>query len=309
MSDIVAQMRSSRKSPSVLRLRVLQVRGDRPDLLIFLFEGQDDIAVYEEWIKRIDAKLEYEPISATGKEQVVAFCDELVKAQDPLLRKLFFFVDRDFDEALSHCEMRYELKAHSIETLLCKEDVLENLLMDEFRLNGQVQLRSQVATRYLTLLNEFRSVCEPINFQIFVATRRSIDVVRKPEKVSEIADVTLCSVTPAYHDSCDLVELREAIDQSEKEALEAMFLELSLDLRSRGKYCLDFFRKWIRLAFDDAKSLTPVLFEKQITGLKGDPSQSSLRRLASASSLPDGLDEFIERVKNYCGSNQGRQAN
>ncbi len=70
--SVVDQVRAQRKNPNVLRLKILKIRGEDPTAFVFVFEGVDDVAVYEEWIRRIIDCPEYESVPAAGKEQILS---------------------------------------------------------------------------------------------------------------------------------------------------------------------------------------------------------------------------------------------
>lgn len=290
----IESLRSSRKHPSVLKLQILRIRGQDPDILIFCHEGPEDVPVYEEWMKRIAGCPKYEPVPGAGKQQLIEYHRQLVDSADPLLERIYFFVDRDFDLPANEDSHLFELDCYSIENLVCNEEVLESLLRDEFRRSGGINERARIKTKFTDLLKNFESHCAPINFLLFAAQRTGARVVKKPEKVTEIVSVSVDSIECAYADPSDIVAVDVLPNNAELNALRAEFAALPEVLRQRGKYLLDMFRRWLRALVEDLRNPTPIFFDTQDDRLPGDPSCVSLRRLASSAPVPKKLQSYIE---------------
>lgn len=292
MTITVEYLRESRKSPSVLKIKVLKIRGDDPNVFIFIFEGIEDVPVYEEWLKRIDCCPRYEPLPGSGKQQLLAYCRSLIASGDPLLKGIYFFVDRDFDPPFN-LDHLFELEAHSIENLLCTEEVLDSILKDEFRRAGAVGERLAIRGKFNELRTEFSNFCRPVNLHLFIAQRNSIKIIKKPEKTTEIVEVKVNSVSAAYLLISDVVQLEDGQEQLELGFWEDEFEKLPSQLKLRGKYMLDMFRRWLRALAEDVKSANPIMFSVRDGHLPGDPSNLSLRRLASSTPVPECLNKFM----------------
>lgn len=288
-------LRASRKNPSVLKIKVLKVRGEDPDVLIFCYEGPDDVPVYEEWMAKLERCPCYEPIAGAGKQQLLALHKSLSDSADPLLEKVFFFVDRDFDQKMEINPNVFELDAYSIENLLCTEEVLESILRDEFRRAGSIFERARVRAKFIELRGEFLQCCMSLNFLLFVAQRTEAIVLKKPEKISEIVNISVDKITLAYADLVDIVVVQNPPVGEELELLRAEFNDLPILLKERGKYLLEMLRKWLRLLAEDLKSSAPIMFDSSDKRLPGDPSALPLRRFASTVSVPQSLSNFMAR--------------
>lgn len=291
---IVESLRSSRKHPSVLKLQILRIRGQDPDVLIFCYEGPQDVPVYEEWMKRIEGCPKYEPVPGAGKQQLIEYYKQLLDHGDPLLEKVYFFVDRDFDLPVDESDHLFELDCYSIENMVCNEEALESLLRDEFRRSGEVVERARIRAEFANLLKSFESHCEPVNFLLFAAQRTGACVVKKPEKVTDIVSICVDSIECAYVDPSEIVVVDGLPNNGRLNVLRAEFAALPEVLRQRGKYLLEMFRRWLRALVEDLKSPTPILFDAQDDRLPGDPSCVSLRRLASGVSVPQKLKRYME---------------
>jgi hypothetical protein len=77
MSDLIKSLRESRKNPNVLKLTLISIKSARPNCLIFVFEGAEDIGVYESWLSRTTSKPTYEPVHGNGKEQLLSLLETL----------------------------------------------------------------------------------------------------------------------------------------------------------------------------------------------------------------------------------------
>lgn len=296
MSERINNLRGSRKNPSVLRLKLISVRSALANQAIFIFEGQDDVGVYEEWISRCGNKLSYEAIAGNGKEQLIGLRDQLQVANSPLLRNVYFFVDCDFDEHGGCQDNLFTLDAYSIENVLCGREAVESLLKDEFRCSGSPRERQVILDKFDSIRREFGSVAQELNFYLYVARRQSINVVKKPETIGSIVSVGLSGISWKIEDSSVLVLLECKPDEDELKNTREEFMALSELRAQRGKYMFLLLRKWLAELTEDAKMENPTIFEEK-KNVSGDPSGVTLRRLASASKLPVGLDEFLNKLR------------
>lgn len=295
MHSLVESLRSNRKNPSVLKLKILKVRGEDPEILIFIYEGLEDVPVYEEWMRRIAACPRYESIAGAGKQQLTSLLKILDKANDPLLDKIFFFIDRDFDNPFDAHKHVFELDAYSIENLLCTEVVLESILKDEFRKAGLIDERAAAKSAYQRAQDQFYAHSEDFSFSLFCARRCKIAVKRKPEKISEITILTLDSAAPAYTNINEILELERPIDNSTIASLRTEYENLGVQLKHRGKYIIDMFRMWLRLLCAEVQTKAHGIF-KEPSQFSGDPAAVNLRRLACAAPLPVGLEAFVKKI-------------
>src|SRR5690625_5120984 len=95
--DLVSKMREGRRSPAVLKTALSHLRSVRPDSAIFVFEGAEDVGVYEVWISRCKICPEYEALPGKGKDQLLGLRKMLREDTTGLRRAVYFFLDRDFD--------------------------------------------------------------------------------------------------------------------------------------------------------------------------------------------------------------------
>jgi hypothetical protein len=292
MPDLVQQLRESRKSPSVLKHRLISVRSVRPDVLVFIFEGLEDVGIYETWIARTQARPTYEAIPGNGKEQLLGLRDHLLTADPKLLYRVHFFVDCDFDPYNDPDDHLFTLDAYSAENYLCSSESLESILADEFRCAGSPMERQRIIQKFEQVREEFKQHAKQVNLGLFLARRHGIKVIRKPEDACEIAKIQLESIICAYNDVGEVLELASEIEQSVVQELEEEFRDLSALRAQRGKYVLSMFLHWLKALAADRRRELPSLFDHALS-LPGEPWKLQLRRLASLSPLPQGLDQFV----------------
>jgi hypothetical protein len=97
-SLLIEDMRQSRKSPAVLKTRIISIRSREKVKPIFVFEGFEDVGPYSVWIGRCDDSIAFEPLPANGKDQILLFRHNIRPAEFYLQVGIYFFIDRDFDD-------------------------------------------------------------------------------------------------------------------------------------------------------------------------------------------------------------------
>lgn len=291
--QILERMREGRKSPQVLNIKLLAVRSSRPNSIVFIFESHDDISVYGDWIRRTAHSPEYEAVAGNGKEQLLAF--HLMLEQDGRLRGVYFFVDHDYDEnpPLAHV---FVVPAYSFENLLCVREVIDSVLIDEFRCAGDPSTRARLLAVYATIVEQFERHSRPLHEALFIARREGFRVNSRPDSVTEFLDIALTGVAPKFSRLEEVIEVSVDLPAEKLDALKASFLELKSTHSIRGKYLLQATREWLRLVTADRRSASPSLFPKLTSKLPGSPEQVTVRRLASAAAIPAGLPEFLSAV-------------
>ncbi len=287
---LLERMRDGRKSPQVLNIKLLSIRSSRPDSLVFIFESYEDVSVYGDWIARVPGSPRYEPVPGNGKEQLLAF--QLMLEQDERLRGVYFFVDHDYDDnpPLAHV---FVLCAYSIENLLCTEDVVDSLLVDEFRCAGDPALRAILLAAYRTVMSRFEELSASLHEGLYVARKEGYRVNAKPDVVSDYLCISLHDVTSKFSALDQIFDVSAGISDEKFASHRAAFLALDSSHAVRGKYALQTMREWLKHLVADRRSESPRLFPKISERLPGSPEQVGLRRLASAASVPVGLAEFV----------------
>ncbi|MCU1055345.1 DUF4435 domain-containing protein [Stenotrophomonas maltophilia] len=293
MSRLLERMREGRRSPQVLKIKLISIRSSHPGKIIFFFEGLDDLPVYEEWLARTPSRLEYEAVAGSGKEQLLSF--QFALEQDQQLSGVYFFVDHDYDENPKLTNV-YVLDAYSIENLLCNFSAIESLLSDELRCAGDPVTRESLLNAFRTFVESFSQASYSIHEILYYARREGVRVERRPEHAREFSEVAKNGVMHTYSSVDEVVQLAAKANPERLAQRKLEFSKLPLRYAVRGKYLMQALRMWVKALADDRRSARPTCFPESMPRLPGCPEQFSLRRLASRTPLPEGLAEFAASI-------------
>ncbi|WP_111118390.1 DUF4435 domain-containing protein [Stenotrophomonas maltophilia] len=290
---LLERMRDGRKSPQVLNLKLLSIRSSRPNSLVFFFESREDVSVYGDWISRVPGSPRYEPVPGNGKEQLLAF--QLMLEQDGRLRGVYFFVDHDYDDnpPLEHV---FVLRAYSIENLLCLEDAVESLLLDELRCTGDPAARDTILEVYRNLVSRFEELSFPLHEALYIARKEGFRIVARPDSATDYLNISLQGVTPKFTELDQILTVNIELSPEKLAIRKSEFSALESPYAIRGKYALQVLREWLRHLVIDRRSDSPQLFPRMSERLPGSPDQVGLRRLASATRVPEGLTDFLQAI-------------
>lgn len=297
-------MKAARGAPAVLKVRLASLKSALPTTLILAFEGNDDKVVYYHWIKRIKPVLRYEPFPCDGKEQLLQLKDLVDRDLGNLREGLYFFVDRDFDDLRGRepSASIFMTKAYSIENYLVGKGVLEELLKNEFHCHTEIDDRRRVVEIFFQLYRDFLTITADLNRRIFLARRLKIELkAALPTKIGRILNIEVNSVSRGNLSESELVVLEREPTEIERQELDVEFNALDAAFRYRGKFALLFFMKWLEKMAMDRNSDQPRYFPRALNGGKVKFNELTLHNLASKSELPEGLAEFIMRMK--CSDN------
>jgi hypothetical protein len=100
----------------------------------------------------------YEPFPCGGKRQVLEFREMLRRDLGNLASRVYFFIDRDFDEYRGFQPdpaTTFATDQYSIENYLVTRQVLEELLKDEFHCHAEPEVRSACLDVFDERLSQF----------------------------------------------------------------------------------------------------------------------------------------------------------
>jgi hypothetical protein len=143
-------------------------------------------------------------IRCNGKKGVIKAYEEIIKHQEYNEVRLFFFVDRDFDEPLNNPKI-YETPCYSVENLYSSPKVLERILKHEFNLEEtDVDFKNAMDTFLkrqkefhdnIALLNAWIACCK----EYMSKTKKEIKLRLNNLSFKEhLIDVSLEKVTAKY---------------------------------------------------------------------------------------------------------------
>ncbi|MGY4346080.1 hypothetical protein ACVWXM_002547 [Bradyrhizobium sp. GM7.3] len=296
----IAKLRNARKSPAVLKLRLANTRSKLPNCLVFAFEGDADKAVYYQWVRRIRPDLSYEPFPCEGKGQVFLFREMLGRDLTGLAARVYFFVDRDFDDMADQPEGPdvFMTDRYSVENYLVTAEVVEELLKDEFHCHAEPMLRQGLIADFKLRFYEFLQVTKEINRRLYVARQLRLRLARGlPDAINHLAVVGLRSVAPGPTLLEIAVSFADAPSMEDEKRLSLAFTQLDPATRYRGKFHLLFFMKWLDLLCSERRETRSGIFagldKARIVNIQG----ITIGMLASKSGLPSGFRDFIEAVQ------------
>lgn len=295
---LIKELIDARDRSAVLKLKLMDFRSTSPDVCVFAFEGIDDKVVYFHWIRRIAPDLIYEPFVCQGKNQVLKLKAMLDRDLSGLGRRVYFFVDRDFDELPGHDHSAsiFMTETYSVENVLVDEVVLEELLKNELHCHAEADCRQAVIALFGLVYQQFLEVTKETNFRLYLARHCAIAQRSDlPNRIGQIANVELKEVGAGTMLLDVQIQLEREPTTTEQELCKPEFAALDPRKRYRGKFALLFFKRWLDLLVRDRNSNVSILFPH----LQGDgfkATMSVLDSMAARASIPTGLSNFIRPI-------------
>jgi hypothetical protein len=294
--EYVENARKQRESPNVLLLRVLQIRSGDPDSIILVFEGVDDVGPYEVWLKTLKDNFDYVALPSTGKKQVLEFAQKSLSGDQPD-RKLYFFIDHDFDglRGVDAHNQIFCTHAYSIENYLCTLESLISLLVDEFRLAGRQKAIDQIVALFQSVKAGFAEATRGANLRLYCANQHSLRDGNVDNRIGRYLIIKHDTVEEnASADITQLIPLRREPTAAELAVAEQFFNSAPCFFSaSRGKYLLSFFLVWLEALDSALKNNAFAPCDGQEAKTKFRRHELNLRNLASRVSPPAELKSFI----------------
>lgn len=299
MTDLIGSLRNARKNPHRYLMEYLNLRSRLGEsVLICVFEGPDDLPVYDVWIRRHYPE-RYEPLQVSGKENLLDLNVLLQKSADEKDSRILFFADFDFDGAKERTvdERVYFTPTYSIENLLIDSRSFEDTLIYEFGLiNTEQPDRKPLIDAFLTRLDDFNEKMLPVNAFIRWLRLEGVECGNLPETTTRLVNVGVEEIEPKF---CE--KLSEVAEEFKAKAmpLSPVVQEHMTWLRAqnptrvgRGKFLLDFMKRYLLALYADRRSDKPRYFSRK-DRTKPEPCHDVLRKLAGYTTTPDCLKNFI----------------
>lgn len=298
--DLLNRMRESRGSAAELKLQLINARAQSPRSIIFVFEGDDDRGVFHSWTRFVDAAFRYEPLTCRGKRAVLRLKEAVDRDVGDLRLGVFFFIDRDFDDARG-VELDgsiYMTETYSIENCLVNKEVIEEILKIELNCHGQPDLRNGICLSFDGLYQNFVDITRDVNRLLYAARQLNVDLESEvPNSIARVVAVSHDRVERLPTTPEEFLRPVRVITEAELEELEPSFSELEGKARYRGKFAMSFLIRWLEsLARERREQLTSLF--------RGLDAQSRTRvdrlnsvTLAARSNPPPSYVDFLrERV-------------
>ena len=299
-SEFVDHVRAHRSSGAVLKTRVSNIRSRDRTALIAIVEGVSDVAPYEVWIARIFRQLAFEFVPGAGKSQLLDFRRRMKNDRSGLVSGIYLFIDRDFDGLRGQqegddifCTERY-----SIENYFVSAAILRSILTDEFRCTAETVHRDNILHLFGTVLSEFNDCIRNANLRIFQARRLGISGEGIEEKISSYVEISVGEVKKVYDEAKErsLIRFQREPTLDEIRGLDDAFEMLDPLSNYRGKFLLAFFKQWLEKVAEERKRCGQTLFS-ETPSAKFSAASLNLRSLASRAPLPEGLEQFVRKMK------------
>jgi hypothetical protein len=292
-------LKSGRHSPAVLKIKLIQLKADAPGVVVLVFEGDDDKVIYSQWIRRIRPDLQYEPFPCNGKDGVLTLLDAVLRDRGDLAKNVFFFIDRDYDDLrdVDPPECIFMTDRYSVENYLVTNEVLLELLKNEFHCHTKLDVRESVKDVFVRTYGEFLKVTREINRRIYVARKLRLKLKHAlPTGVNAIARIELARVSKPAKAPEEIVVYFQTPDLSALALLNQEFNTLDPFTRYRGKFALSFFQRWLSLLADEFSNSQIGLFAKIDVQSRVRTAELVLSNFASKSEFPEGLVKFVKSM-------------
>ena len=292
-------VKAARNVSAVLKAKLITVRNELPDALVFVFEGDDDKIIYGQWIRRIRPDLRYEPFPCGGKKKVRALKNALSQDLSGLEKGVYFFIDRDFDDLNGFIDNvnLFMTETYSVENCIVTEEVLEEVLRDEFPCHSLPSFRRSIVEIFNRDYEQFLVVTSNVNRRIYFARRIPIGIMGElPTRLSQLAMVEIGNVQSSAVPLEQLIVLDREPTPEEHTKFADDFASLDPRLRFRGKFALKFFKHWLEQLANK--------FDRDDLALFGDARPAGavrrgelvLSNFSAKSIVPDKLPAFLAEI-------------
>lgn len=308
--DRAARMAEAARGPVVALHKYNKLRSTARDVLIFVFEGFADPIFYSVIAGRCGFEHNYLPLVVLGKESVLGLRRLLIGSVEASLGEgVAFFVDNDFDGMKGHAlgQDVFCTPTYSIENIVAHSSVVENLLLNEFKLHDPDLLEDleNLKTVYSRVSSEFIQAARDVNLLIYFGRTASLE--NCGSKITGIddnksifrLDAKTLAVSANYlkEAAFSIVRFSSPFDFCETEYVAAKFDALNPQTHWRGKFWLDLTRKFIEILLEDRNTANPSHFRagrgKVSLPLVGD---SQFRVLATVCDIPSSLKQFFNAL-------------
>jgi uncharacterized protein DUF4435 len=214
--------------------------------------------------------------------------------------KVFFLVDRDYDDlrGFDSTDNVYVTDMYSVENYLVCDDVLEELLRDEFLCHARPDLRLRIVQLFTTDYEAFLRMMTPVNRRLYLARRLGITLTKRlPTTLRQLIAVKIGNISAISVIPDEIVVCQREPTPEELVALAESFEEFPPKTRHRGKSALKFFREWLeRLAFEYLAGEAGLFRQKMPDGVIRR-AEFVLSNFASKSPFPNGSAAFINAIE------------
>lgn len=297
--EYLNQLKKSLTAPAVLKAELAAVKSSCNHARIFAYEGVNDKVIYSQWLSKCQPDLEYEPFICRNKDQLLKLLSSLRIDLTGMGENVYFFADRDFDDLKGNdpCSVIYMTEKYAVENYLVDKAVLNEILKIDFHCHGNSEIRERALTLFETIYDSFLEKTYDVNFRIYLARKCNIRQLNNLSiRLDDLVNLRLNSIQNGKGDLDQMVILENEPSETQIAEYKVSFDLLEPRDRYRGKFALQFFRKWLALLLADRKSGDSVLF----CGLPQNDFVAngtfSFDHLAAKSKPPESFNQFISNI-------------
>ncbi len=287
---------------------VLYSKCKTSNTIICFFE-EEDSKYYGIRIRIKMPEYEFKTIQCGGKQNVIKLC-EIIKGHKEYKRATVgFFIDRDFDDPIKGylAKYIYETPCYSIENLYTTSDSVSRILRDEFKIcevSEDDTTIEECMELYYDTQSKFHDAIEEINIWIMYQrelyknkpiNRLNINNVR----LDRLVTINIGSVIKKY----EISNIREMFPESINITGDKIAERLSCINKSqrgrvfRGKYEIEFLRKFLALLKQDRNNSTPMFFKKKIKVKISLSKENIIGELSQYADTPECLLQYLEKIR------------
>lgn len=305
----IEKMREARESPVVILQEYNTFRSNCAKALVCCFEGFDDVSFYSVVFRMVRPTLLFKPFVCKGKGRVLKLRDILSRNQTHVSDLNVFFIDKDFDGLRGYAsgDDLYCTETYSFENLLVTENVLERLLITEFRcVNEDASDIPVIMDLFRKRYDEFVLAMRIANAILFFCRKNQVATKGLENKIERYVKVSLSSVTSlaCFDATVLLLGIKSDANRDGKipvteQAVESTKEEFELIppyTGWRGKFAYGFFIKFLSALKEDRGGACPTYFSQRAK-MQFDPRGNIISALATSINIPDSLRNFITKIK------------
>ena len=294
MPDIKLQMQKAMDSSAVLKMKFIALRGRMQNVNIFAFEGVDDKFVYYHWIKQLKNDLEYVPFLCGGKGDAIKLMNSLERDVNGLRNRVYFFIDRDYDQEKYEFDGLYVTSFYSFENYLARSEVLAEILKNDFHLHGRPDLIAYIDSIYCKLEGKFFEIVRDLNLVLFVASSLKIKRNTKlPDRIGALADIEIDDINSKFENVFELIDLERNPTLEEVNLNRGVFDKLDPRDRYRGKFNILFFKRFLEIIYQEIKKPNDDFFKNALQDGLVPKLNLTIDTIASRSKAPKCFSTFI----------------
>ncbi|NGQ95526.1 DUF4435 domain-containing protein [Brevibacillus sp. SYP-B805] len=301
--DYADKLRERRDSHVVVFRKFVSLFKDNKNDLYCFVEGEDSVyygpRIYQTY------KTNFHFFRCSGKDGVLRLVKMISESQEYLEAKVFYFVDRDFDESINDPKI-YETPCYSIENLYTSREVFERILKCEFQLTNVDEDFNKVVDLYVKRQQEFHDAVLLLNAWIAChkerqknnpnVTKLNLKENLKKEVFYRLVDIKLGQVSQKYSLD-DLQKIFPEVGEFSEEELNTKMIHFgSVDRQKtfRGKFEILFLKKILEQIASDANKKSPELFKEKVKNTL-NLSGNLLSILSPYAETPECLEIYIRR--------------